>query len=342
MAQQHLPWNIIEAVERGAPRVLLYGPPGTGKTTSAYNAAATLGKSLYSITLSDETPAAELRGHFVPIGTEWKWMHGPAVRAYLEGAVLVLDEIDKASQDCLDFLHGLLNDKKLAGHPVQISLPNGETISPHDDFQVIATMNAELEDLPPALQDRFAIAIEVQDPHPDAIAALPKDLRSAAKKVEDYEASERPATLRKWAAFAMLREIEEVGAMNAAKAIFAHRAGELLDAIKFKETDAGEGGIVMKTKTKAKRTKTKPATATMKAKAARIRTEDGFCDCEDCVEGRAWDWVGHVFGLSVIEEVGGAFECPQCGAGHGSQNEALYCCFVEDRWLIEGRKVGLV
>lgn len=341
MSKQHLPWNIIEAVERGAPRVLLYGPPGTGKTTSAYNAAHALGKSLYNITLSDETPAAELRGHFVPIGQEWKWMHGPAVRAYLEGAVLCLDEIDKASQDCLDFLHALLNDKKLAGRPVTISLPNGEIISPHDEFMVIATMNGELEDLPHALQDRFAIAIEVRDPHPDAIASLPKDLQSAAKKVEDYEVAERPATIRRWSAYALLREIEEIGPANAALAVFAHRAQELLDAIKFKEKP-GEESVLTKTKTKATRAKTKPATSVMKTKAKAIRAEDGFCDCDDCVEGRTWDWAGHVFGISLIEESGGVYECPQCGAGHDEQFDAVSCCFVEDRWLIEGRKVGLV
>lgn len=332
---QIMDWNIIEAIERGAYRVLLYGPPGTGKTTSAYNAAKALGKSVYNITLSDETPAAELRGHFVPIGSEWKWMHGPAVRAYLEGAVLILDEIDKASQDALDFLHGLLNDPDVA----RITLPNGETITPKAGFQVIATMNGELEDLQPALQDRFAISIEVRDPHPDAIAALPTDLQSAAKKVEDYENAERPATLRRWAAFAMLRDLPDVGAEEAAKAVFAHRAGELLDAIAFKNTKEGGTKVKIKGLTGAK---TKPATEVMKKKAAAIRLEDGFCTCEDCVEGRAWDWLGHTFNASLIEEKDSTFGCLQCGERHGSQAEALMCCFVEDRWLIEGRKLGLV
>lgn len=329
---QIMDWNIIEAVERGAPRVLLYGPPGTGKTTSAYNAAKALGKSVYNITLSDETPAAELRGHFVPAGSEWKWMHGPAVRAYLEGAVLLLDEIDKASQDALDFLHGLLNDPEVA----RLTLPNGETITPKPGFQVIATMNGELEDLQHSLQDRFAIAIEVRLPHPDAIKALPVDLQSAAKTVEDYENAQRPATLRRWAAFALLRDLEGVGADNAARAVFAHRAGELLDAISFKAT---KGGVATKTK-KGVRAKSKPATAVMKKKATVIRGEEGFCTCADCVEGRAWDWVGHQFGISLIE--GPAFPCPQCGAVHDEQLDALMCCFVEDRWLIEGRKLGLV
>jgi MoxR-like ATPase len=259
-------------------------------------------------------------------------MHGPAVLAYLEGAVLILDEIDKASQDALDFLHGLLNDPKVA----RLTLPNGQTITPSPGFQCIATMNSELEDLQPSLQDRFAIAIEVRDPHPDAIKALPKDLQSAAKKVEDYENAERPATLRRWGAFALLRELEGVGAEEAAKAVFAHRAGELLDAITFKETK-GDGGVAT-----AKRAKVKPATAVMKKKAAIIRGEDGFCTCADCVEGRAWDWLGHTYNKSLIEEVGGRYECPSCGAQHSEQLQALHCCFVEDRWLLEARKVGLV
>lgn len=331
---QIMNWDVIEAIERGAYRVLLYGPPGTGKTTSAYNAAKALGKSVYNITLSDETPAAELRGHFVPIGTEWKWMHGPAVRAYLEGAVLILDEIDKASQDALDFLHGLLNDPDVA----RLTLPNGETITPQPGFQVIATMNGELEDLQPALQDRFAISIEVRDPHPDAIKALPSDLQNAAKKVEDYENAERPATLRRWAAFALLRELEGVGAEEAAKAVFAHRAGELLDAIAFK---ASKGGTAVKIKG-LKGAKTKPATAAMTKKAAVIRAEEGFCTCEDCVEGRAWDWLGHTFNASLIEETAGTFACLVCGEQHSDQLSALMCCFVEDRWLLEGRKHGLV
>lgn len=332
---QIMDWNIIEAIERGAFRVLLYGPPGTGKTTSAYNAAKSLKKNVYNVTLSDETPAAELRGHFVPRGTEWTWMDGPAVRAYREGAILILDEIDKASQDCLDFLHGLLNDPELA----RLTLPTGEIVHMHENFQCIATMNGELEDLQPALQDRFSIAIEVTKPHPDAIAALPNDLQSAAKTVEDYENAQRPATLRRWAAFAMLRELPDVGAEWAAKAVFAHRAGELLDAVTFK---AAKGGTAVKTKVGKTGPKTKPATATMIAKAKAIRAEDGFCGCDDCVEGRAWDWIGQTKGISLIEESSGTFACPVCGTEHSDQVGALMCCFVEDRWLPEARKLGLV
>lgn len=223
-----IPWHIIEAIERGAYRVLLYGPPGTGKTRSAYSAAKALGKSIYNVTLSDETPAAELRGHFVPQGSKWLWMDGPAVRAYREGAILLLDEIDKASQDCLDFLHGLLNDPDVS----RLTLPSGEIVQPSDGFQVIATMNASLDELPPSLVDRFAIAIEVTEPHPDAVASLPQDLQKAARNIESYEQYTRPATIRRWSAYAALREMQEVGEIYAAYAVFAERADELLQGLK--------------------------------------------------------------------------------------------------------------
>lgn len=226
---QLLSWEAIEAIERGAYRVLLYGPPGTGKTRSAYEAARVLKKSLYNITLTDETPAAELRGHFVPQGNKWTFMYGPATRAFVEGAVLCLDEIDKASQDCLDFLHGLLNDLTMA----RLTLPNGEIVTPADGFQVIATMNGDLGDLQPSLQDRFSIAIEVTEPHPDAIASLPDDLQGPAKTFESYDVQQRPATVRRWAALGELREVPGVGLENAAKAVFAHRALELMDAYGF-------------------------------------------------------------------------------------------------------------
>ena len=52
---QYLSWEVVEAIERGAYRVLLYGPPGTGKTRSAYEAAKALKKSLYNVTLTDST-----------------------------------------------------------------------------------------------------------------------------------------------------------------------------------------------------------------------------------------------------------------------------------------------
>jgi hypothetical protein len=303
---QYLTWEVIEAIERGAYRVLLYGPPGTGKTRSAYETANSLGKSLYNVTLSDETPAAELRGHYVPQGSKWVWNDGPAVRAFREGALLCLDEIDKASQDCLDFLHGLLNDPEIS----RLTLPTGEIVTPSPDFQVIATMNGDIQDLQPSLQDRFSIAIEIDTPHPNAIKALPKDLRGVAKNVEQYEAQQRPATLRRWSAFATLREIPEVGVENAAKAVFAHRHKELMDAIGFRST------------------------LTMEAPPEEEESEEP-CTCQKCVVARARAWHQREFGASTIEfdsddEV---YYCQGCSSSWEDELDALTCCFDDSGWI---------
>ena len=91
-------WVIIDAVIATSKRVLLHGLPGTGKTYAA--ARQNLGddnQKVYQITMTEETPAAEIRGHFLPKGDEMVWMDGPAVLAWKEGARLVINEIDRAS-----------------------------------------------------------------------------------------------------------------------------------------------------------------------------------------------------------------------------------------------------
>lgn len=157
-------------------RVLLYGPPGTGKTTAAVHEARAAGQSLVKVTLTDGTPMAELRGHWVPAGDGWTWHHGPAIRAWLDGSLLLLDEIDHAAMDLHSFLQGLLDDADVA----RITLPNGETVQPSPAFRCVATMNGEPMDLPEALLDRFGIRQAITRPHAAAVAALPERIRGVA------------------------------------------------------------------------------------------------------------------------------------------------------------------
>lgn len=222
-------WSLIEIVLPVSRLTLLYGPPGTGKTT----AGNFLGepKEVYNITLTEETPAAELRGHFVPKGNEFVWMDGPALTAFKNGSRLVLNEIDKASGDALTFCHALLDDPGIAA----ITLPYKDeeggvvTVKPHPDFHVVATMNGEPEDLPEALRDRFAVRINVDKVHPNAIKSLPKDLQKIATKGVSKD-GDRSVSIRGWNAFVQLRAI--VGEENAARAVFGSRANTILNTIK--------------------------------------------------------------------------------------------------------------
>lgn len=88
-------WAVTDAVMGISRRILLHGPPGTGKTYAATRRALPEDGKVYSITMTEETPMAEIRGHFVQKDNSFVWMHGPAVRAWLEGARLVINEIDQ-------------------------------------------------------------------------------------------------------------------------------------------------------------------------------------------------------------------------------------------------------
>lgn len=222
-------WNLIERAISEVDRVLLYGPPGTGKTT----AATLVGEPVnpMAVTLTEETPAAELRGHFIPKGGEFMWMDGPGVSAMRHGHRLVLNEIDHCSQDCSTLLHVLLDDRKLLDK-TGLTLPSGETVRPAPGYKVIATMNGEPGDLTPALRDRF-LCIEVETPHPKAIESLPKDLRPIARDTCKIKDPTRRISLRQWKQYDDLRT-KGFSANEAAKLTFAERADEVRTLVALK------------------------------------------------------------------------------------------------------------
>jgi hypothetical protein len=173
-------WDMLEKVLT-IPDIrtfYLNGPPGTGKTWAAYYYGRVKEKAFYAITITDETSAAELRGHFIFKGGDAIWHDGPFVRAMREGVRLVINEITNASSDVLALLYPILEDYSTAC----LTLPSGETIRPSDGFHVVATDNRSPEMLPEALQDRFMAYVEVNDTNPAAIAALPEDLRAVASQ----------------------------------------------------------------------------------------------------------------------------------------------------------------
>ncbi|NDA68937.1 MAG: hypothetical protein EBY09_20300, partial [Verrucomicrobia bacterium] len=195
-------WELAEKCVGNLRRVLLYGPPGTGKTYGAMHYNLSADQPVYTNTLTEETPASELRGHFVMTDGSYKWMHGPAIRSWLDGARYVLNELDRASGDCHSFCYAVLDDHASA----QLTLPNGDTVHPTDAASFVVTMNGTESDLPEALIDRMDAIIHITRPHPAAIAALPDDLRLIATEATSSDNPHLRTSIRKWFAFDAARQ----------------------------------------------------------------------------------------------------------------------------------------
>lgn len=222
-----LSWPELESVLDCGRHTLLFGPPSTSKTHTAVTRTLPGGISpvVYNITLTAETPAAELRGHYIPKGSEFIWHDGPGIKAWRMGCRLVLNELPNASGDTQNLLYALLDNPDFA----RMTLPTGETVRPAAGFQVIGTMNGDpATELPPALLDRFAIRILVDEPHPTALARLPEPLARIVKNTAKHE-DDRRVSLRQALAYHGLQQ--HLTADLAAKAVFGNRAPDIFNSI---------------------------------------------------------------------------------------------------------------
>ena len=217
-------WSFHERVlcSPNVRTIYLWGGIGYGKTYAAYRIG--LRGPLYALTLTEETPAAELRGHYLPVGDRMEWRDGPAVLAMRTGGRLVINELTHGSPDCLSFLHPVLENRDTA----LLTLPTGETVVPAPSFQLIVTDNLPPEELPAALRDRFDCTLEVREPHPAALAQLEPELLGFAVRSANLD-PERHISPRAW--LSVQRLLREFGLRDALIAVFGPgRGAQLHDA----------------------------------------------------------------------------------------------------------------
>ena len=112
------------------------GLSGNGKTFSVEQACAQLGRELIRVNITIETDEDDLIGGFRLVNGETVWHNGPVIEALERGAILLLDEIDLASNKILCL------QSVLEGNGVFLK-KIGKFVRPSAGFNVIATANTK-------------------------------------------------------------------------------------------------------------------------------------------------------------------------------------------------------
>src|SRR6056300_257559 len=160
--------NIIKS-NRFYP-VFITGLSGNGKTMAVTQACAELKKELIRVNITIETDEDDLLGGYRLKDGQTVWQNGPVIEAMERGAVLLLDEIDLASNKimCLQPI--------LEGSGVFVKKIN-RFVKPANGFNVVATANTKGQGsddgkfigtnvLNEAFLERFPITFEQSYPKP--------------------------------------------------------------------------------------------------------------------------------------------------------------------------------
>ena len=146
------------------------GLSGNGKTFSVEQACSQLKRELIRVNITIETDEDDLIGGFRLVNGETAWHNGPVIEALERGAVLLLDEVDLASNKIL-CLQSILEGKGVFLKKI------GRFVKPSPGFNVIATANTKgkgSEDgrfigtnvLNEAFLERFCVTFEQPYPAP--------------------------------------------------------------------------------------------------------------------------------------------------------------------------------
>jgi len=168
-----VPWGAFSDIVKIVKSNMFYptyisGLSGNGKTFMVEQACAKVGKEFIRVQINPETDEDDLLGGFRLINGETVFSKGPVLKAMENGAILLLDEIDRATNKIM-CLQGILE-----GKPVLVK-KTGEVVTPAEGFNVIATANTKgkgSEDgrftaasiIDDAFLERFTISVDQQFP----------------------------------------------------------------------------------------------------------------------------------------------------------------------------------
>jgi len=112
------------------------GLSGNGKTFGIEQACAQLGREIIRVNITIETDEDDLIGGFRLVNGETVWHNGPVIEALERGAILLLDEIDLASNKIL-CLQSVLEGNGLFLKKI------GRFVRPTAGFNIFATANTK-------------------------------------------------------------------------------------------------------------------------------------------------------------------------------------------------------
>ena len=146
------------------------GLSGNGKTFSVEQACAQLGRELIRVNITIETDEDDLIGGFRLVDGATVWHNGPVIEALERGAILLLDEIDLASNKILCL------QSVLEGNGVFLK-KIGRYVEPREGFNIFATANTKGKGsddgrfigtnvLNEAFLERFPVTFEQSYPSP--------------------------------------------------------------------------------------------------------------------------------------------------------------------------------
>ena len=152
------------------------GLSGNGKTFGVEQACAQLKRELIRVNITIETDEDDLIGGFRLIDGNTVWHNGPVIEALERGAVLLLDEIDLASNKIL-CLQPILEGKGIFLKKI------GRFVQPSTGFNVVATANTKGKGsddgrfigtnvLNEAFLERFPVTFEQDYPTPTVEAKI--------------------------------------------------------------------------------------------------------------------------------------------------------------------------
>ena len=170
------------------------GLSGNGKTFGVEQSCAQLKRELIRVNITIETDEDDLIGGFRLVDGSTVWHNGPVIEALERGAILLLDEIDLASNKIL-CLQPILEGRGVFLRKI------GKWVEPSTGFNVIATANTKGKGsddgrfigtnvLNEAFLERFPVTFEQDYPAPSIENKILKNVADSLK-VNDIEFCKR-------------------------------------------------------------------------------------------------------------------------------------------------------